>query len=65
MADEPSPRNETLPATRHPGRVLWKRWAACQVRSRAEARMACLEAFGARIMSQDPDRRILKIQIIV
>jgi len=56
-------RNETLRATRHLGRALWKRWAGYHVRSRVEARMNCLKAFGERIMSRDPDRQTAEIQI--
>lgn len=32
-------RNETLRATRHYGRALWKRWTGYHVRSRAETKM--------------------------
>ena len=56
-------RNEILRATRHLGRALWKRWAGYHVRSRVEARMNCLNAFGERIMSKDPDRQTAEIQI--
>lgn len=56
-------RNETLRATRHLGRALWKRWAGYHVRSRVEARMNCLKAFGERIMSRDPDRQTAEIHI--
>ena len=55
-------RNEILRATRHLGRALWKRWAGYHVRSRVEARMNCLKAFGERIMSRDPDRQTAEIQ---
>jgi hypothetical protein len=41
--------NETLRATRHYGRAFWKRWTGYHARSRAEARMRCLKAFGERI----------------
>ena len=39
-------RNETLRATRHYGRAFWKRWTGYHVRSRIEAKMRCLKAFG-------------------
>ncbi len=32
-------RNETLRATRHYGRVFWKRWTGYHIRSRIEAKM--------------------------
>jgi len=50
-------RNETLRATRHCGRAFWKRWTGYHVRSRIEAKMRCLKAFGERISARDPDRR--------
>lgn len=46
-------RNETLRATRHYGRAFWKRWTGYHVRSRMEAKMRCLEAFGERIAARD------------
>ena len=42
-------RNETLRATRHYGRAFWKRWTGYHARSRIEAKMRCLKAFGERI----------------
>ena len=50
-------RNETLRATRHYGRAFWKRWTGYYLRSRIEAKMRCLKAFGERIAARDPDRR--------
>jgi hypothetical protein len=50
-------RNETLRATRHCGRAFWKRWTGYHVRSRIEAKMRRLKAFGERIAARDPDRR--------
>jgi len=58
-------RNETLRATRHCGRAFWKRWTGCHVRSRIEAKMRCLKAFGERIAARDPDRQTAEIQIRV
>jgi IS5 family transposase len=58
-------RNETLRATRHFGRALWKRWTGYHARSRIEAKMRCLKAFGERIMARDPDRQTAEIQIRV
>lgn len=54
-------RNETLRATRHFGRALWKRWTGYHVRSRIEAQMRRLKAFGERIASRDPDRQTAEI----
>jgi len=61
MADNVSPCNETLRATRHYGRAFWKRWTEYHTRSRAEARMRCLKSFGERIASRDPDRQTAEI----
>jgi len=56
-------RNETLRATRHFGRAFWKRWTGYHARSRIEAKMRCLKAFGERIAARDPDRQTAEIQI--
>ena len=55
---------------RDPARVqaLWtslsrKRWTGYHVRSRIEAQMRRLKAFGARIASRDPDRQTAEIHI--
>jgi len=56
-------RNETLRATRHYGSAFWKRWTGSHVRSRIEAKMRCLKAFGDRIAARDPDRQTAEIQI--
>jgi hypothetical protein len=58
-------RNETLRATRHYGRAFWKRWTGYHARSRIEAKMRCLKAFGERIAARDPDRQTAEIQIRV
>lgn len=58
-------RNETLRATRHYGRSFWKRWTGYHARSRIEAKMCCLKAFGDRIAARDPDRQTAEIQIRV
>ncbi|WP_328589357.1 hypothetical protein [Cereibacter ovatus] len=54
-----------LRATRHFGRALWKRWTGYHARSRIEAKMRCLKAFGERIMARDPDRQTAEIHIRV
>ena len=58
-------RNETLRATRHYGREFWKRWTGYHVRSRVEAKMRCLKAFGERIAARHPDSQTAEIQIRV
>lgn len=56
-------RNEILRATRHFGRAFWKRWTGYHARSRVEAKMRCLKAFGDRIASRDPDRQTAEIHV--
>ncbi|QRZ12841.1 IS5 family transposase [Paracoccus methylovorus] len=58
-------RNETLKATQRLGRAAWKRWSGYHARSRIEAKMRCLKAFGERIASRDPDRQTAEVQIRV
>jgi Transposase DDE domain len=54
-------RNETLRATRHFGRAFWKRLTGYHARSRIEAQMLRLKAFGERIASRDPARQAAEI----
>ena len=54
-------RNETLRATRHFGRALWKRLTGYHARSRIKAQMLRLKAVGDRIASRDPDRQTAEI----
>jgi hypothetical protein len=54
-------RNETLRATQRFGRSLWKRLTGYHARSRIEAQMRRLKAFGERIASRDPDRQAAEI----
>jgi hypothetical protein len=54
-------RNEILRATRHFGRAFWKRLTGYHARSRIEAQMRRLKAFGERIASRDPDRQTAEI----
>lgn len=54
-------RNEILRATRHLGRVIWKRWTGYHARSRIEGKMRCRKSFGESIASQDPDRQTAEI----
>ena len=58
-------RNETLRATKHYGRAFWKHWTGYHTRSRVEAKMRCLKAFGDRIAARDPDRQTAEIHIRV
>ncbi len=58
-------RNEILKATQRLGRAAWKRWSGYHARSRIEAKMKCLKAFGERITSRDPDRQTAEVQIRV
>lgn len=58
-------RNEALRATRYYGRAFWKRWTGYHARSRIEAKMRRLKAFGERIAARDPDRQAAEIQIRV
>jgi Transposase DDE domain len=55
--------NATLRATRHFGRAFWKCWTGYHARSRIEAKMRYLKAFGERIAARDPDRQTAEIQI--
>ncbi|MFN3578118.1 MAG: IS5 family transposase [Tabrizicola sp.] len=58
-------RNAILRAVREEGRAAWKRRNGDHVRSRAEAKMRCLKAFGDRIAARDPDRQTAEIHIRV
>ena len=58
-------RNEILRATQRLGRAIWKRWSGYHARSRIEAKMRCLKAFGERIASRDPERQTAEIHIRV
>ncbi len=58
-------RNETLRATRHYGRAFWKRWIGYHARSRIEAKMRCIKAFGERTAARHPDSQTAEIQICV
>ena len=54
-------RNETLRASRHFDRALWKRLTGYHARRRIEAQMRRLKSFGERIASRDPDRQAAEI----
>jgi hypothetical protein len=53
-------RNRILRDVREKGRAAWKRRRGYHARSRAEAKMRCLKAFGERIAARDPDRQIAR-----
>ncbi|RAK14200.1 hypothetical protein ATI53_1003178, partial [Salipiger aestuarii] len=56
-------RNETLRAAKRYGRAFWKHWTGYHARSRAEAKMRGIKAFGERIAARDPDRQTAEIHI--
>lgn len=43
--------------------AFWKRWTGYQARSRVEAKMRCLKAFGERVAARDPNRPTAEIHI--
>lgn len=58
-------RNNILHNVRTEGRASWKRRTGYHARSRIEAKMRCLKAFGERIAARDPDRQTTEIHIRV
>jgi len=58
-------RNTILRDVRQKGRAGWKRRSGDHAKSRAEAKMRCLKAFGERIAARDPDRQNAEIHIRV
>ena len=58
-------RNDILRATRHFDRGFWTRRTGYHLRSRVEAKILCLKAFGERIAARDPDRQTAEIHIRV
>ena len=58
-------RSETLRATRYYGRAFWKRWTGYHARSRVEAKIRCLKAFGELVAARDPDRQTAEIHILI
>lgn len=45
------------------GRACWKQWTGYHARSRVEAMLRCLKAFGKRIAARDPDHQTAEIHI--
>lgn len=58
-------RNPTLRDIREECRVALKRRNGYHFRSRAEAKMRCLKAFGDLIAARDPDRQTAEIHLRV
>lgn len=56
-------RHDILRATWHFGRAFWKRWTGYHLRSRIEAKIRYLKAFGERIAARDPDRQTAGVHI--
>jgi hypothetical protein len=65
MADNVSPRNEVLRASKYLGRALWRRWSGYHRRSRVETKMHCIKLLGQRLMAQDFDRQVAEFQVRV
>jgi hypothetical protein len=65
MADNVSPRNEALRASKYLGRALWRRWSGCHRRSRVETKMHCIKLLGQRLMARDFDRQVAEFQVRV
>lgn len=58
-------RNETLRASKHLGRALWRNWSGYHRRSRVETKMNCVKLLGQRLMSREFDRQVAEVQIRV
>ena len=63
MADNGSPRNEALRASKYLGRALWRRWSGYHRRSRAETKMHCVKLLGQHRMARDFDRQVAEFQV--
>ena len=63
MADNGSPRNEALRASKYLGRALWRRWSGDHRRSRVETKMHCVKLPGQRLMARDIDRQVAEFQV--
>lgn len=58
-------RNESLRASKHLGRALWRNWSGYHRRSRVETKMNCVKLLGQRLMSREFDRQVAEVQIRV
>jgi len=56
-------RNESLRASKHLGRALWRNWSGYHRRSRVETKMNCVKLLGQRLISRDFDRQVAEVQI--
>ena len=65
MADNASPRNEALRASKRFGRTIWRRWSGYHRRSRVEAKMHCVKLLGQRLAARDFERQVAEFQIRV
>ena len=63
MADNGSPRNEALRASKHLGRAIWRNWSGYHRRSRAETKMHCMKLLGQRLMARDLDRQVAEVPV--
>jgi transposase len=63
MADNGSPRNEALRASKYLGRAIWRRWSGYHRRSRVETKMHCVKLLGQRLMARDFDRQVAELQV--
>ena len=63
MADNGSPRNEALRASKYLGRALWRRWSGDHRRSRVETKMHYMKLLGQRLMARDFDRQVAEFQV--
>ena len=63
MADNGSPRNEALRASKYLGRALWRRWSGYHRRSRVETKMHCVKLLGQRLMARGFDRQVAEFQV--
>ena len=65
MADNGSPRNEALRASKYLGRALWRQWSGYHRRSRVETKMHCVKLLGQSLMARDFDRQVAEFQVRV
>ncbi|MEM9249125.1 MAG: IS5/IS1182 family transposase, partial [Pseudomonadota bacterium] len=62
-ADNGSPRNEAVRASKYLGRALWRRWSGYHRRSRVETKMHCVKLLGQSLMARDFDRQVAQLQV--
>lgn len=64
-ADNGSPRNEGLRASKRFGRTIRRRWGGHRRRSRVETKMHCVKLLGQRFAARDFDRLVSGFQVRV